>query len=291
MARLSLLALAAATALSISGVNAGLCRPSTTSSTISESTPTHSPSSSPTTSTTPESTPGLTPSSSFTSSTTPESTPGSSSSTTLESTPVFTPSSSTTPENTPTLTPVSPSTTPVYTPTSTTSEEGGFCTPRTVNINPSFDYNNGAPWAFANGATWASDGTSRSGSHNVRLQFTNGDGNEATFSQTIHNIESQQYSIAYWFTVVSSTAVLDTDGGFSCSIVLSIGGHILQEGEVDNLGPFFPTFYGSAVSWYNQDNSITQAKFKIAVTCNGDFSRVILSMDDVSFTRECSNSK
>lgn len=85
--------------------------------------------------------------------------------------------------------------------------------------------------------------------------------------------------------------MLDTDGGFSCSIVPSIGGQTLQEGGVDNLGPFFPTFYVSAASWYNRDSSITQAEFKIAVTCNGDFSQVILSMDDVSFIRECHNSK
>lgn len=258
MARRSLFAVATL-AFGILGANAGPCRPSTTVTSIAE-----------------------------TSSTVVAET----SSTTLEasSTTVVESSSTTVAESSSTTVVESSSTTLFETSTSvvesssttiaetSTTSEAPDCEATQVLVNPSFEDNDGAPWIGIDGLR--TDEDPHTGNHNLGAVFTNGGTESYTFSQSLTDLNGP-YRLSYYYRVVSISA-WSGSAGFSCSIVPTVGTRQLNGAYPDQLGPWAE---GTAVwSPSSPSGHVDQATVSFTVNCNGEFDELTLAIDDVTFT-------
>ncbi|RSL54019.1 hypothetical protein CEP54_010109 [Fusarium duplospermum] len=249
MARRSLFAVATL-AFGILGANAGPCRPSTTVTSIAE-----------------------------TSSTVVAET----SSTTLEvsSTSVVESSSTTVAESSSTTVVETSSTTLFETSTSlvesssttiaetSTTSEAPDCEATQVLVNPSFEDNDGAPWIGIDGLR--TDEDPHTGNHNLQSY---------TFSQSLTDLNGP-YRLSYWYRIASISA-WTSDPGFSCSIVPTVGSRRLNGEDPYDLGPWAE---GTAVwSPSSPSGHVDQATVSFTVSCYGEFDELTLAMDDITFT-------
>ncbi|KAI8650997.1 hypothetical protein NCS57_01435300 [Fusarium keratoplasticum] len=254
MARRSLFAVATL-AFGILGANAGPCRPATTVTSVVETSSTAVAETSSTT---------LVEASSTTVVESSSTTVAESSSTTLfETSTSLAESSSTT-----------------IAETSTTSEAPD-CDTTQVLVNPSFDDDDGAPWAGI--GNLRSDSEPRTGSHNLQVpSFTFlGGGDTYTFSQTLTNLNGP-YRLSYYWRVASFSSWVP-DAGFSCSVVPTVGTR-----QFDGVSPWSgPNSWTEATEvWTPSSPSghVDQATVSFTVSCIGDFSQMVLAIDDVTFT-------
>ncbi|KAL2672894.1 hypothetical protein Neosp_013611 [[Neocosmospora] mangrovei] len=256
MARRSLFAVATL-AFGILGANAGPCRPSTTVTSVAE------------TSTAVAETSTTTLDASST-------TVVESSSTTVVE------SSSTTLFETSTSLAESSSTTVAE--TSTTSEAPD-CDTTQIVVNPSFDDDDGAPWTGISNIRSTED--PHSGSHNLQVQsftflrfrFTNGGIESYTFSQSLTDLTGP-YRLAYYYRVADASG----SAGFSCSIVPTVGTRrFIGESPWDG-GPYSWTESTEVWNPTSPSGHVNQATLGFGVTCSGEFDELIIAIDDVTFT-------
>ncbi|KAJ4323536.1 hypothetical protein N0V84_004276 [Fusarium piperis] len=245
MARSSLFVVATL-AFGILGANAGPCRPSTTVTSVVE-----------------------------TSSTAVAET----SSTTLveSSSTIVVESSSTTLVETSTSLAESSSTTLAQ--TSTTSEAPS-CDTTQVLVNPSFDDNDGAPWSGIGNVR--SDQEPHTGSHNLRFLFTGGGVQRYTFSQTLTDLNGP-YRLSYYYRLVG-WAGWDGSQGFSCSIVPTVGSRQLPSSGPSPDGPYQWTQENQVWANTSPSGHVDEATVSFSVRCNGEFNELTLAIDDVTFT-------
>ncbi|RSL67588.1 hypothetical protein CEP53_002944 [Fusarium sp. AF-6] len=257
MARRSFFAVATL-AFGILGANAGPCRPSTTVTSITETSSTAVAETSSTTL--------------VASSTTVVE---SSSTTVAESSSTTVVESSTTLFETSTSLAESSSTTIAE--TSTTSEAPD-CDTTQVLINPSFEDNDGAPWVGIDGLR--TDQDPHTGSYNLGAVFTNGGLESYTFSQSLTDLNGP-YRLSYYYRIVSLSA-WSGSAGFSCSIVPTVGTRQLNGAYPYDLGPWTE---GTAV-WTPSSPSghVDQATVSFTVNCYGEFDELTLAIDDITFT-------
>jgi len=252
MARRSLFAVATL-AFGILGANAGPCRPSTTVTSVAETSSTAV---------------------AETSSTTLEA----SSTTVVESSSAtVVESSSTTVFETSTSLAESSSTTVAE--TSTTSEAPD-CDTTQIVVNPSFDDDDGAPWTGISNLRSTQD--PHSGSHNLRLRFTSGGIESYTFSQSLTDLTGP-YRLSYYYRV-AGLSTWSGSAGFACQLVPSVGTRRFNGESPYDGGPYSWTEATEVWTPTSPSGHVNQATVSFAVSCGGEFDELIIAIDDVTFT-------
>lgn len=102
-----------------------------------------------------------------------------------------------------------------------------------------------------------------------------------TFSQTLPPLGNFPYQLDYYFNI--QTAI--NGRAFSCSVVPSINGQLLQPSQVlTQSGP-----YGFQLSSqrFTGDGSTDDATLSFTVSCTGTYNTVIIGADDFSLQRVC----
>ncbi|KAF4943663.1 hypothetical protein FSARC_14861 [Fusarium sarcochroum] len=158
------------------------------------------------------------------------------------------------------------------------------CTETQVIVNPGFNDNAEAtPWVLGEGVTVSSQNP-RSDPYFLATTFTRGGSGSRSFSQTLHNVGPQNYRLEYYISM--NTAI--NGRGFSCSATPSINGEQLaQSPSVGDNGPYG---FRQAVAFWSTPSAtqnVDEAELIITVSCTGSYDTVIITVDDVSLTRQC----
>ncbi|KAG5657761.1 hypothetical protein KAF25_007794 [Fusarium avenaceum] len=155
--------------------------------------------------------------------------------------------------------------TPTAEATTTSAEAPPACEPIQILVNPSFDDNNDAsPWTLGAGVT-VSQVNPRPQPNFLYNTMTVGS-TSTTFSQTLPPLGNFPYQLDYYFNI--QTAI--NGRAFSCSVVPSINGQLLQPSQ---------RFTG--------DGSTDDATLSFTVSCTGTYNTVIIGADDFSLQRVC----
>ncbi|KAJ4317357.1 hypothetical protein N0V84_007414 [Fusarium piperis] len=276
MARARLVALLAATAFGVFGVDAAVCRPS--SSTVSvETSSTASFSSATASSTVSELSSTETQLSSTTASTASELSTAS----TSELLTTSTTATSELPTSTTATSELPTSTSEAITTTSTTAPVvPPPCRETQVLSNPSFDDNSdGSPWQFGTGVSLIESW--HSSPYAVIYRFSSS--GASTLTQSLTNVPAGSYKLTYEAAI---GAILNARG-VSCVVTPSINGQSLS-------GPGGPTFTDSGpfgwpqgTAYWNPSSHVDQADLTITVTCNGNFISASILVENASLTRVC----
>ncbi|KAF4466234.1 hypothetical protein FALBO_6913 [Fusarium albosuccineum] len=302
MARHGLIAVLAATAFGVLGVEAGPCRVSSRTSDLSTATTTSVDLSSTATetlsSTTTESSVTVTSStetasttetlSTDVSSTETASTTETASATDVSSTTeTSTTETSTTETSTTITTETSMSTTETSstaettTTTTTAEEQPAPCAETQVLENPGFDdSSDGTPWVLGPDVTVSEQGP-RTEPNDLHLQFNGGGTITKTFSQTLTDLDAGTYQLEYY--IAMHTAV--NGRGFNCQAIPIIGDEQLSGGPV--VGDDGPSGWRYGTAFWTPTQHVDQADVVINVKCSGSYNFVIIAAEDFSLTRRC----
>ncbi|KAJ4256279.1 hypothetical protein NW762_009359 [Fusarium torreyae] len=158
------------------------------------------------------------------------------------------------------------------------------CTETQVIVNPGFNDNADAtPWVLGEGVTVSSQNP-RTDPYFLATTFTRGGSESRSFSQTLRNVGPQNYKLEYYISM--NTAIDGRD--FTCSATPSINGESLEQSpSVGDNGPY--GFRQSVAYWSTPSaiENVDETELVITVTCTGDYDTVIITVDDVTLTRQC----
>ncbi|KAI8676342.1 hypothetical protein LRP88_10655 [Fusarium phalaenopsidis] len=167
--------------------------------------------------------------------------------------------------------------------TTATTSSAEVCVETQILTNPSFDDDdNGTPWDFGQGTQFSSE-LSRSQPYGVVASLTQADSTRQ-FSQTIPRVSPHNYRLQYY--LINYSAV--NAPFFTCYVTPSINGQELAQGtEVGTLGQIGWQQGEAFWSTPSETEDVTDVEVIFNVSCDGDFSLVLIVLDDTSLTRVC----
>ncbi|KAF4976406.1 hypothetical protein FDECE_18477 [Fusarium decemcellulare] len=173
------------------------------------------------------------------------------------------------------------STVETTTTTTTAEDQPAPCAETQVLENPGFDdSSDGTPWVLGPDVTVSEQGP-RTEPNDLHLQFNGGGTITKTFSQTLSDLDAGTYQLEYY--IAMHTAV--NGRGFVCQAIPTIGDEQLSGGPV--VGDDGPSGWQYGTAYWTPTQHVDQADVVINVKCSGSYNFVIIAAEDFSLTRRC----
>ncbi|KAH7174433.1 uncharacterized protein B0J16DRAFT_404105 [Fusarium flagelliforme] len=160
---------------------------------------------------------------------------------------------------------------------STTTTVAPACVETQLLSNPGFDNSNSdiAPWTTNNGAITQS--SPQSGANALAYSFNDSGYNAGIVEQTVTDLDGT-YEFSYYYRIVSISPGAD----FVCDIELSVGGTTGRGAIEDSVGGW------KTASIILTDLSAVQASLQFTTSCRGEYRQIQVNIDTLEFKRICS---
>ncbi|QPC78222.1 hypothetical protein HYE68_008974 [Fusarium pseudograminearum] len=160
---------------------------------------------------------------------------------------------------------------------STTTTAAPACVVTQLFINPGFDNSNSdiAPWTNNGGAITQT--SPQSGPNALSFNRLENSNDNFGVSQTLSNLYGT-YEFSYYYRFVTISQFAD----YTCDIQLKVGDASLRGSFEDSVGGWK---YGSVTF---DDLNVAQADVQLIANCGGEYHQILVNLDSLAFTRVCS---
>ncbi|RBR15900.1 uncharacterized protein FIESC28_07145 [Fusarium coffeatum] len=160
---------------------------------------------------------------------------------------------------------------------STTTTAASACVETQLLSNPGFDDSNSdiTPWSITGGVL--TQDSPQSGVNAVAYSLIGGGYKAGIVSQTVADLDGT-YEFSYYYRFVSISDGAD----FTCDIQLSVGGSSGRGSIEDSVGGW------KTASIILTDLSAAQASLQFTASCMGEYRQIQVNIDSLGFKRVCS---